>query len=258
MSEKRSWSAASPAISSVGSRVITSYRRVLLKIGGEIFAGPQTKAVLDRHVFEALTREIKDIQMAGVQLGIVIGGGNIWRGITSADYGIERATGDYMGMLATVFNALALQSALERNDVNTRVQSALEITKVAEPYIRRRAIRHLEKGRVVIFAAGTGNPFFSTDTAAALRAVEIKAEILLKGTKVDGVYDKDPAKHKGAKKYKEITFLEMIKKDLKVIDSTAITMCMQNKIPIIVFDIKDKDAVKKILKGEKIGTLIWG
>lgn len=217
--------------------------------------GPESYGIsLD--VTHRIAQEIKEIHALDVQISIVIGGGNIFRGLQGAEKGIDRAQGDYMGMLATVINAMALQDALEKISVYTRVLSAIEMHQLVEPYIRRRAIRHLEKNRVVIFAAGTGNPFFTTDTAAALRAVEIHADVILKATKVDGVYDKDPKKFSDAKRFEKISFLEVINKELKVMDSTAITMCMDNKLPIIVFDLFEKGNIKKVVCGHDVGTIV--
>lgn len=217
--------------------------------------GPESYGIsLD--VTHRIAQEIKEIHALDVQISIVIGGGNIFRGLQGAEKGIDRAQGDYMGMLATVINAMALQDALEKVGVYTRVLSAIEMHQLVEPYIRRRAIRHLEKNRVVIFAAGTGNPFFTTDTAAALRAVEIHADVILKATKVDGVYDKDPKKFNDAKRFEKISFLEVINKELKVMDSTAITMCMDNKLPIIVFDLFEKGNIKKVVCGHDVGTVV--
>ncbi len=211
---------------------------------------------IDPSFMKYLAKEIKDVYEEGVQIAIVIGGGNIFRGVQGAKLGLDRATADYMGMLATVMNALALQDTLEKEDMPTRVMSAIEMRQIAEPYIRRRAIRHLEKGRIVIFAAGTGSPFFTTDTTGALRAAEIKADVLLKATKVDGIYDKDPNKDSNAKKLSEISYLDAINKDLKVMDHTALTLCMENKLPIIVFDIKQKGALKDIVHGKKVGSIV--
>ncbi|HEY5594087.1 MAG TPA: UMP kinase, partial [Nitrospiria bacterium] len=213
------------------------YQRVLLKISGEVLAGDQGYGI-DPKVIDAVSTEIKDIRDLGVELAIVIGGGNIFRGLAASAGGMERTSADYMGMLATVLNALALQNTLERKGVFTRVQSAIEMRQLAESYIRRRAIRHLEKKRVIIFAGGTGNPYFSTDTAAALRAMEIGAQVILKGTKVDGIYDADPMKHPKAKRYDELTFFQVIEKDLRVMDSTAVTLCMDHNLPLIVFNLK--------------------
>lgn len=233
------------------------YNRVLLKISGEAMMGEQGYGV-DPATVNFIATEIKDAVSKGVQIAIVIGGGNIFRGVEASVKGIERASADYMGMLATVINALALQNYLEKHGIPTRVQSAIEMKELAEPYIRRKAIRHLEKGRTVIFAAGTGNPYFTTDTAAALRAMEINAEVILKGTKVDGVYSTDPVKDPSAKKYDNLTYIEVLKKGLAVMDSTAISLCMDNNLPIIVFNLKGKGNIKKIIEGKKIGTLIRG
>ena len=234
------------------------YRRVLLKLSGEAFAGDQGYGI-DPSFLEYISGEIEGVYNLGVQIAIVIGGGNIFRGFQGKDIGIDRATADYMGMLATVINALALQSALE-NYVNipTRVLSAIEMRQIAEPYIRRRAIRHLEKRRIVIFAGGTGNPFFSTDTAAALRAAEIGAEVLIKATKVGGIYDKDPEKYNDAVLIKEISYLEVINKGLKVMDHTALTLCKENEIPIIVLNIREKGNLRKAVLGEEVGSLVRG
>jgi uridylate kinase len=231
------------------------FQRILLKISGEVLAGEQG-AGIDPHVIDKIAEEIKEVHGLGIEIAIVIGGGNIFRGIAASANGMERASADYMGMLATVLNALALQNALERKGVFTRVQSAIEMRALAESYIRRRAIRHLEKKRVVIFAAGTGNPYFSTDTAAALRAMEIGAQVILKGTKVDGVFDADPLKDPKAKKFDQLSFLDVIKRDLKVMDSTAVTLCMDNNLPIIVFNIKEKGNIVGVIQGEEIGTLV--
>ncbi len=211
---------------------------------------------VDPDVIGTIADEIKEVRSLGVEVVIVIGGGNIFRGVAGSARGMDRATADYVGMLATIMNSLALQDAFDKRDVTTRVLSALEIKELAEPYIRRRAIRHLEKERVVIFAAGTGNPYFTTDTAASLRAMEIGADVLLKGTKVDGVYDRDPMKDEGAKRYDEVSFIDVLKNGLKVMDSTAISLCMDNKLPIIVFNIKEAGNIKRIVTGEKIGTLV--
>jgi len=231
------------------------FQRILLKISGEVLAGEQGSGI-DPNVIDKIAAEIKEVYGLGVEIAIVIGGGNIFRGIAASANGIERASADYMGMLATVLNALALQNALERKGVFTRVQSAIEMRALAESYIRRRAIRHLEKKRVVIFAAGTGNPYFSTDTAAALRAMEIGAQVILKGTKVDGVFDADPVKDPKAKKFDELTFLDVIKRDLKVMDATAVALCRDNSLPLIVFNIKEKGNIVGVIRGEKIGTLV--
>jgi len=232
------------------------YKRVLLKLSGEAFAGDRGYGI-DPNFLEYITAEIKSLVYEGVQLAVVIGGGNIFRGITGLEIGIDRATGDYMGMLATVINALALQSALERlRGIPTRVLSAIEMRQVAEPYIRRRAIRHLEKGRVVIFAAGTGNPFFSTDTAGALRAAEISAQLFIKATKVDGIYTDDPIKNPQAEFIEEISYLETINRGIRVMDHTALTLCMENKIPILVLNINKPGNLLKAVRGEKVGSLI--
>lgn len=232
------------------------YHRVLVKLSGEVLSGSKHFGI-DADMVDFVTRQIYDVVKLGAQVAIVIGGGNIFRGIQAEKHGIDRVAADYMGMLATVINALALQDTLERDfGVYTRVQTAIEMQKIAEPYIRRRAIRHLEKNRVVIFAGGTGSPYFTTDTTAALRAVEIGAEVLLKATKVDGVYTDDPLKNSEAKKFQEITYLAALKKGLKVMDSTALSLCMDNKMPIIVFDIYQKGNIKRAIIGEKIGTII--
>ncbi|HXC61800.1 MAG TPA: UMP kinase [Nitrospiria bacterium] len=231
------------------------FQRILLKISGEVLAGDQG-AGIDPYVIDTIAEEIKEVHGLGVEIAIVIGGGNIFRGIAASATGMERASADYMGMLATVLNALALQNALERKNVFTRVQSAIEMRALAESYIRRRAIRHLEKKRVVIFAAGTGNPYFSTDTAAALRAMEIGAQVILKGTKVDGVFDADPLKVPNAIKFDQLSFLDVIQRDLKVMDTTAVSLCMDNNLPIIVFNIKLKGNIKDVVLGEKIGTWV--
>ncbi len=213
---------------------------------------------IDAATVDFMAKEIKDVASMGVQISIVIGGGNIFRGVQGSLEGMERASADYMGMLATVINALALQNALEKYDLPTRVQSAIEMQELAEPYIRRKAMRHLEKGRIVIFAAGTGNPYFTTDTAAALRAMEIGAQVILKGTKVDGVYSSDPVKDPKAKKYSELTYMEVLKKGLGVMDSTAVTLCMDNNLPIVVFNLKGKGNIRKVVEGKKVGTIVRG
>ena len=209
---------------------------------------------IDPEVIRQIAQEIKEVHGLGVEVAVVIGGGNIFRGVAASSKGMDRATADYMGMLATVLNGLALQDALEKMDVDTRVQTAIEMREIAEPYIRRRAIRHLEKGRVVIFAAGTGNPFFTTDTTASLRAMEIGAEAILKATKVDGIYDMDPVLNKEAHRYEELTYLDVLKKQIKVMDATAISLCMDHRIPIIVFSLKERGNVERVVLGEKIGT----
>src|SRR5512143_418125 len=235
-----------------------SYRRILLKLSGEALMGKQAYGI-DDAILAGLSAEIREVVGLGVQVALVVGGGNIFRGIgTSRDFGIDRASADYMGMLATVINSLALQDVLERTGVTTRVLSAIEMRAIAEPYIRRRALRHLEKGRVVIFAAGTGNPYFTTDTAAALRAMEIGAEVILKATKVDGVYSADPMKDKHAKKFDELTYLEVLQKRLKVMDATAISLCMDNDLPIIVFDLTKRGNIVRAVLGAGIGTVVRG
>ena len=231
------------------------YKRVIIKLSGEALAG-EIGYGLESNTLNTLAEQIAEISALGVEVACVVGGGNIWRGIAGAKRGIDRATADYMGMLATVINALALQDVLEKHDVDTRVMSAIEMREVAEPYIKRRAIRHLEKGRVVIFAAGTGNPFFSTDTTAALRAAEIEAEAILMAKKVDGVYDCDPKTHPEAQRFETLTFLEVLNRGLKVMDSTAISLCMDNNIPIQVFNITEQGNMMKAVLGEKIGTLV--
>ena len=226
-----------------------------MKLSGEALAGEEGYGI-DSKVLDFIAEEIKEIYELGVEIAIVIGGGNIFRGIQGAAKGMERASADYMGMLATVLNALSLQYALEKLGVNTRVQTAIEMKELAEPYIRRRAIRHLEKGRIVIFAAGTGNPFFTTDTAAALRAMEIGAEVILKATKVDGVYTADPLLNPQAERFKELSYLDVLQKQLRVMDSTAVSLCMDNNLPIIVFNLREKGNMKRILLGEDIGTIV--
>jgi len=231
------------------------YRRVLLKLSGEALTA-QNGYGIDPEVLEAIAAEIKDVHGLGCELAIVIGGGNIFRGLAGSARGMERAHADYMGMLATVINALALQDALERMGVMTRVLSAITMQQIAEPYIRRRATRHLEKGRVVIFAAGTGNPFFTTDTAASLRAVEVGAQVILKATNVDGVYDADPKQSASAKKFAELSYIDFLSRHLKVMDSTAISLCMDNGLPIIVFDLSRNGNIKRVVCGEAIGTIV--
>ena len=232
------------------------YKRVLLKLSGESLAEQDGGFGIDVDAIKNLANEVLDGKNLGVEMAIVIGGGNIFRGATASNLGMERVTGDYMGMLATIINALALQHALEDVGIQTRVQTAIEIPQVAETYIRRRAIRHLEKDRVVIFAAGTGNPYFTTDTAASLRAVEIGADVIFKATKVDGVYSADPMKDDSAVKFNQLTYLEILKKGLQVMDSTSVSLCMDNKLPMIVFNVREKSSIKKVLMGEKIGTLV--
>src|SRR6266571_2187894 len=233
------------------------YRRILLKLSGEALGGDTGVSISASSVHD-MAEQIREVRELGIQVVVVVGGGNIFRGLTGSERGIERATGDYMGMLATVINSLALQDALEKLGVATRVQSAITMHQVAEPFIRRRAVRHLEKGRVVIFGGGTGNPYFSTDTAAALRANEIGAEVILKATKVDGIYDSDPKKNPGAKRFPQISYLDALQRQLKVMDSTAFSLCMDNKMPIIVFDLFRPHNLKRVVMGEKVGTLVTG
>lgn len=231
------------------------YRRVLLKLSGESLMGSQSYGI-DNVRIKEYAQEIKEIVESGVELAIVIGGGNIFRGIEAAQSGLDRVQGDYMGMLATVINAMALQSNLEEVGVNTRLLSAIKMEQIAEPFIRRKAVRHLEKGRVVIFGAGTGNPYFTTDTAASLRAIEIEADIILKGTRVDGIYTADPEKDPKAVKYERISFKDVIDKGLNVMDMTAFTLCKENKLPIIVFDMNKKGNLQRVMDGEEVGTLV--
>ena len=233
------------------------YKRILLKLSGEVLTGEGDYGI-DPAVIRKIAQEIKEVKNLGVEMAIVIGGGNIFRGLAASAKGMDRVSADYMGMLATVMNGIALQDALEKIDVQTRVQTAIEMREVAEPFIRRRAIRHLEKGRVVIFSGGTGNPYFTTDTTASLRAMEIGAEVILKATKVDGVYNVDPLLHKHAYKYDELTYLDVLKKQLRVMDATAISLCMDHQIPIIVFNLKRKGNVKRVVLGEKVGTKVRG
>jgi uridylate kinase len=237
--------------------VLMQYKRILLKLSGEALMGEQ-KFGIDTNVVVRYSREIKSLVDKGVEVAVVIGGGNIYRGIEASETGIDRVQGDYMGMLATVINSMALQSGLEKQNVITRLLTALEIKQVAEPFIKRRAVRHLEKGRVVIFGAGTGNPYFTTDTAAALRATEIGADVILKGTRVDGIYDSDPEKNPGAVKFDNVTFNDAISKKLNVMDMTAFTLCQENSIPIIVFNMNQEGNLLKIASGEKVGTLVKG
>jgi uridylate kinase len=233
------------------------YKRVLLKLSGEVLGGSQGYGI-DPQVITTIALEIKDVISSGVELALVIGGGNIFRGLAASSKGMDRASADYMGMLATMINALAMQDALEQVGVDTRVQSAIAMQAVAEPYIRRKAVRHLEKGRVVIFGAGTGNPYFTTDTAASLRAMEINAEVILKGTKVDGVYSADPKKDPDAVKYLTLSYIDVLKKGLAVMDATATSLCMDNNLPIIVFDVSVAGNVKRVVQGEEIGTIVKG
>lgn len=234
-----------------------AYKRVVLKLSGEALAGTQGYGI-DPDTIDSIARQIAELKDYDVEIAIVVGGGNIWRGVAGYRKGMDRATADYMGMLATVINSLALQDALEKYEVETRVMSAIEMKEIAEPYIRRRAIRHLEKKRVVIFAAGTGNPYFSTDTTAALRAAEIEAEVILKATKVDGVYDSDPKTNPDAQKYTELTYIDVLRKGLGVLDSTATSLCMDNMLPIVVFDLQIHGNIKKVILGEAIGTFVKG
>ena len=234
-----------------------AFRRVLLKLSGEALMGEQAFGI-DPAVTTQIAKEIGEVQQLGVQTGVVIGGGNLFRGLAASARGMDRATADYMGMLATVINALALQDALEHAGITTRVATAIEMRAVAEPFIRRRAVRHLEKGRVVVLAAGTGNPYFTTDTAAALRAMEMRADVILKGTKVDGIYTADPMIHPDATKYDEISYLKVLEQRLKVMDATAISLCMDNGLPILVFNMMQRGNIKKAVTGARIGTLVHG
>ena len=236
---------------------VLKYKRVILKVTGEALGGEE-KYGIDSATVRSFAEEIKEVKALGCEMALVIGGGNIFRGAQLSEGGMERATADYMGMLATVINSLALQDALEKIGVSTRVMSAIEMRQVAEPYIRRRATRHLEKGRVVIFAGGTGNPYFTTDTTASLRAMEIGAEVILKATKVPGVFDSDPMKNSDAKKYGRLSYIEVLNKELKVMDSTAISLCMDNHLPIVVFNLMEKGNIKRVVCGEDIGTLVAG
>ncbi len=231
------------------------YKKILLKLSGEALMGEQEFGI-SADMIMMYSRQVKEIVDLGVEVSIVIGGGNIFRGLSGADQGVDRVTGDHMGMLATVINSLALQNSLEKLGVQTRVQTAIEMPKIAEPFIKRKAQRHLEKGRVVIFGAGTGNPYFTTDTAAALRAIEMNVDVVIKATKVDGIYDKDPVKYKDAVRYERVTYNEVLTKDLKVMDATAISLCRENKLPIIVFDSLKEGNLKKVIMGENIGTIV--
>ncbi|MEA1935637.1 MAG: UMP kinase [Thermodesulfobacteriota bacterium] len=233
------------------------YKRVLLKLSGEALLGEGSFGI-SSDVVRLIAEEIKEIVNLGVQLGVVVGGGNIFRGVEADVMGIDRTSADYMGMLATVINSLALQNALENIGVDTRVQSAIEMKEIAEPYIKRRAVRHLEKGRVVIFAAGTGNPYFTTDTAASLRAVEMQADVIMKATKVDGVYDKDPLTNDDAKMFSKMSYLDVLNRDLKVMDSTAIALCRDNNLPIVVFNLGKRGNIKKVVTGQLVGTIVEG
>ena len=233
------------------------YRRILLKLSGEALAGDQEFGI-SADVVRFVAGEVREVQRLGVQIGMVIGGGNIFRGVVASAQGMDRSSADYMGMLATVMNGLALQEALEKLGVDTRVQTAIEMREVAEPFNRRRALRHIEKGRVVIFVGGTGNPYFTTDTAAALRAMEINADVLFKATKVDGVYTADPETDPTAQKFEELTYIEVLSRRLKVMDSTAISLCMDNRFPIVVFNLQEKGRLRRLVLGERVGTLVRG
>jgi uridylate kinase len=234
-----------------------AFQRILLKLSGEALAGEREYGISPA-VVEKVAAEVKDVKELGVEVAIVIGGGNIYRGVAASAQGMDRASADHMGMLATVINSLALQDALEKMGVFTRVMTAIQIYQVAEPYIRRRAVRHLEKGRVVIFAAGTGNPYFTSDTAAALRAMEVKAEVILKGTRVDGVYNTDPLIHKKAKRFEKLSYLQVLQRGLKIMDAPAISLCMDNHLPIIVFNLTEKGNIRRVVMGQKVGTIIRG
>src|ERR1700728_2543076 len=247
--------ASKGAASGTAKNIQPRYKRIVLKLSGESLQGPQGFGIHGETV-QAIARELKEVHALGVQIAVMVGGGNIFRGGPPKGFEIERATGDYMGMLATMINALALQDALEKEGVHTRVQSAIEMHQVAEPFIRRRAYRHLEKGRVVIFGAGTGNPYFSTDTAAALRAMEIKADVILKATRVDGIYDADPEKVPGAKMFERITYLDVLQKGLSVMDNTAISLCMDNKMPIVVFNMNVPGNLRRVVVGERVGSTV--
>ncbi len=237
--------------------VSPKYKRVILKLSGEALAGLQGHGV-DPDVANSIAGQIKELAELKVEVAVVVGGGNIWRGVAGSAKGMDRATADYMGMLATVINSLALQDALAKQGVDTRVQTAIEMREVAEPYIRRRAIRHLQKGRVVIFGGGTGNPYFSTDTTAALRAAEIEAEVILMAKRVDGVYDSDPLENPGAKKFGELSYIDVLNKGLKVMDATATSLCMDNRIPLIVFNLTEQGNIKRVIAGENVGTYVGG
>jgi uridylate kinase len=234
------------------------YKRVVLKLSGEVLRGGKSGDPIDPDILEKVCLQVKEVHELGVQIGLVIGGGNIFRGLPGAQRGVDRTTGDYMGMLATVINGLALMDCLEKLGVNVRVQSAIPMNEIAEPFILRRAIRHLEKRRVVIFVAGTGNPYFSTDTTAALRASEMHADIIMKATKVDGIYDRDPKKHPDAVKYDELTYIDALRQRLNVMDSTAFSLCLDNNVPILVFNLSEPHIIKRAALGEKVGTLVRG
>jgi uridylate kinase len=246
-----------PDLQSLTGAAKAVYNRVVLKLSGESLQGPDDSGIHAETVVR-IAKELKEVADMGAQIAIMVGGGNIFRGTRQKSLAIDRATGDYMGMLATVINGLALQDALEKQGAHTRLMSAIEMHQVAEPFIRRRAVRHLEKGRVVIFAAGTGNPYFSTDTAAALRAMEIRADVILKATRVDGIYDADPEKVKDAKRFERISYLDVLQKGLSVMDSTAISLCMDNRMPIIIFDMNRAGNIKRVLLGEKVGSIVGG
>jgi uridylate kinase len=248
-------SATKKAGTKVAKKSKPVYRRILLKLSGEAFQGPQGFGIHGETI-RSIARELKDVHHLGIEIAIMVGGGNIFRGARQKGFEIDRATGDYMGMLATVINAMALQDALEKEGVFTRVLSAIEMKEVSEPFIRRRAMRHLEKGRVVIFGAGTGNPYFSTDTAAALRAMEIKADVILKATRVDGIFDADPEKVSGAKFFAEITYRDVLNQNLKVMDATAISLCMDNGMPIVVFNMNQHGNIKRVVMGERVGSSV--
>ena len=233
----------------------SKYKRILLKISGEILCG-ENRFGIHAPTVSCLAEELVEVHQLQVQIALVVGGGNIFRGVSNESEGIDRTTSDYMGMLATCINALALQDAIEKKGVGTRVQTALRVSEVAEPYIRRKAIRHLNKNRIIIFAAGTGNPYFTTDTAAALRAIEMDVDILLKATKVDGVYEEDPIKNKDAKKYDDLKYIDILNKGIKIMDSTAISLCMDNQMPLIAFNLRKRGNIVRLIKGEKLGTLI--
>jgi uridylate kinase len=233
------------------------YKRILLKLSGEALTNSGGFGI-DPEILSSISDELKEVRECGVEVAVIVGGGNFFRGLAASAKGMDRATADYIGMLATVMNSLALQDALEKRGVYTRVQTAISMQEVAEPYIRRRAIRHLEKGRIVIFAAGTGNPFFTTDTAAALRALEIGADVILKATKVDGVYDSDPFSNPKAKKFDKLTYIDVLSMGLQVMDATAISLCMDNNLPIVVFNLRETGNIKRVVLGKEIGTIIWG
>ena len=234
------------------------YKRVLLKLSGEALMGDTNRLGIDPQTVDEISQQIAEVAGLGVQIGIIIGGGNIFRGLSASARGMERVTADHMGMLATVINALALQDYLERHKLDTRVMTAIKMEELAEPFIRRRAVAHLQRGRVVVFGAGTGNPYFTTDTAAALRANEINAEVILKGTKVDGVYDKDPVQFADAVKFDRLQYMDVVKRKLKVMDTTAVTLCMENKLPIVVFNLRKSGNLKRVILGEPIGTIVTG